>query len=409
MRRTAPACGAAARPARSCAVAPRARVRAGRRADAVGQVCQHEVLQRHVAHRPLRGRGSARRCGPAGWTAGRCGSGPDDGGDGRRSGVARAGRRAAGARRAGRRPRPSTCTRAVLEHDQVVADALEVGEQVRRQQRRWCPRRRRRPSAPAGTPAGPAGRGSRPARRAAAAAAAWRGRAPARPGPAGRRTACRPGGRAGCRAGASRSRASVGVPAPVELCRPSSTRSAAVKSRYSGVSWATKPMSVEHVGAAAGARPKTLHGAGVGRSRPTARCSRVVLPAPFGPTSADDPSRRQASEQSRSAQVRAVPLAQAGRSQAPCVMRFPSCVSGRGCLERRRAAWSRRAPPRPPGRGRRPAPGAARRPGPRRSAAWLASDGPASVPPHERADARAGPRRAPRSRARGRPSARCSG
>ena len=60
------------------------------------------------------------------------------------------------------------------EHDQVVADPFQVGDQVRGQHDADAPGPRRSPSGPAGTRAGPAGPGWPPARRGSAARAAWR-------------------------------------------------------------------------------------------------------------------------------------------------------------------------------------------------------------------------------------------
>ena len=49
-------------------------------------------------------------------------------------------------------------------------------------------------------------------------------------------------------------------------------------------------------------RPSTCTSPAVGAISPTARCRSVVLPAPFGPTSAVTVPRGSVSEQSRSAQ-----------------------------------------------------------------------------------------------------------
>ena len=90
-----------------------------------------------------------------------------------------------------------------LEHDQVVADPLQVGQQVRRQQHGQAllgdvAHHGLEELAPG------QGRGWPPARPAAAARAAWPGPWPAPPGPAGRLRAgrpCGPGGRRGGPAG----------------------------------------------------------------------------------------------------------------------------------------------------------------------------------------------------------------
>src|SRR5207248_2388051 len=55
---------------------------------------------------------------------------------------------------------------------------------------------------------------------------------------------------------------------------------------YSGVSWATNAMPSSAAGDPAGRPPSTVTIPAVGSARPTARFSSVVLPAPFGPTSA---------------------------------------------------------------------------------------------------------------------------
>ena len=54
---------------------------------------------------------------------------------------------------------------------------------------------------------------------------------------------------------------------------------------YVGVSWATKPTLASWAASAAGRPPHTSMVPAVGASSPTARLSRVVLPAPLGPTS----------------------------------------------------------------------------------------------------------------------------
>ena len=62
--------------------------------------------------------------------------------------------------------------------------------------------------------------------------------------------------------------------------------SAADRFRYTGVSWATKAMPSRASGDPAGRPPSTVTPPADGAARPTARFSSVVLPAPFGPTSA---------------------------------------------------------------------------------------------------------------------------
>ena len=56
---------------------------------------------------------------------------------------------------------------------------------------------------------------------------------------------------------------------------------------YVGVSWATKPTCASWAGSTAGGRPSTVTVPAVGVSRPTARCSSVVLPAPIGTDQSD--------------------------------------------------------------------------------------------------------------------------
>jgi hypothetical protein len=61
---------------------------------------------------------------------------------------------------------------------------------------------------------------------------------------------------------------------------------AADKFLYSGVFWATNAMPSSAAADPAGLPPSTVRLPAVGAARPTARFSKVVLPAPFGPTSA---------------------------------------------------------------------------------------------------------------------------
>ena len=79
--------------------------------------------------------------------------------------------------------------------------------------------------------------------------------------------------------------------------------SAADRFLYSGVSWATNAMPSSAAGDPAGLPPSTVTTPALGAARPTARFSSVVLPAPFGPTSAATCPAGIASVQSRSAQV----------------------------------------------------------------------------------------------------------
>jgi hypothetical protein len=55
---------------------------------------------------------------------------------------------------------------------------------------------------------------------------------------------------------------------------------------YSGASWATNAIWSSAAGDPAGSLPSTVTWPAVGTIRPTDMCSSVVLPAPFGPTSA---------------------------------------------------------------------------------------------------------------------------
>jgi len=62
--------------------------------------------------------------------------------------------------------------------------------------------------------------------------------------------------------------------------------SAAGKFLYSGVSCATNAMPSSAAGDPGVRPPSTVTVPAVGAAKPTARFSSVVLPAPFGPTSA---------------------------------------------------------------------------------------------------------------------------
>jgi hypothetical protein len=80
--------------------------------------------------------------------------------------------------------------------------------------------------------------------------------------------------------------------------------SAADRLLYSGVSCATNAMPSSAAGDPGGWPPSTVMAPADGAARPTARFSSVLLPAPFGPTSATTWPAGIASEQSRSAHVR---------------------------------------------------------------------------------------------------------
>src|SRR5580700_11594285 len=73
---------------------------------------------------------------------------------------------------------------------------------------------------------------------------------------------------------------------------------------YNGVSWATNAIPSSAAGDPARRPPSTVTVPAEGAVRPTARLSSVVLPAPFGPTSAVTRPAGISSVHSRSAQVR---------------------------------------------------------------------------------------------------------
>jgi hypothetical protein len=72
---------------------------------------------------------------------------------------------------------------------------------------------------------------------------------------------------------------------------------------YSGASWATNAMPSSASGDPGRVPPRTVTAPAVGAVRPTARFSKVLLPAPFGPTSAATWPSGMASVHSRSAHV----------------------------------------------------------------------------------------------------------
>ena len=85
---------------------------------------------------------------------------------------------------------------------------------------------------------------------------------------------------------------------------PIVTSSAAVKSRYSGVSWATNPMSARiAVVSSYGAAPNTRTAARVGPQQPDGQVQQRALAGPVRPDQRGDPAAGRCSEQSRSAQV----------------------------------------------------------------------------------------------------------
>ncbi|MCW2933959.1 MAG: hypothetical protein JWM19_4921 [Actinomycetia bacterium] len=138
------------------------------------------------------------------------------------------------------------------------------------------------------------------------------------------------------------------------LSQPPRRRWSATESRRNtGVSWATKPTRASWPGPLAGGMPRTLMVPAVGVSSPTAMCSRVVLPAPLGPTSPTTRPAGMASVQSRSAQLRAYRLP---RPLASMTAFMPP--PRRSCRGTRRG----RSPRCRPARGRPRAPSAASRP-----------------------------------------------
>jgi hypothetical protein len=85
---------------------------------------------------------------------------------------------------------------------------------------------------------------------------------------------------------------------------PKRSISSTLKPEYSGLSWARRPTRASTSDRLAGGAPSTRTSPALGASSPTARCSRVVLPAPLGPTRATTRPSGIATEQSRSAQLR---------------------------------------------------------------------------------------------------------
>src|SRR6266542_361088 len=102
--------------------------------------------------------------------------------------------------------------------------------------------------------------------------------------------------------------------------------SAAVKSRYSGTSCATKPTRERIAPPSVGVSPSTRTAPASGRSRPMARCSSVVLPAPLGPTRAATRPAGRCSEQSRSAHRRRYRLPSPLVSSAVFTRSLPICL-----------------------------------------------------------------------------------
>ena len=248
-------------------------------------VRQHEVLQAELGDGPRRVEDRGARCGRRGWSAGRCGwrtttcwsagsvcvvaAGPGQPVVGGEQRLDLAGEPHLG----------------VDEHDEVVADPLEVGDDVRGEHdaelllgdglhqdlEELAPRERVEArdrlveDEQLGALGQPEGRG--------------------RAGRAGRRTAARPAGRGRGRAARSRDRARASSQRGLRWA-PSRRWSATLSPAYVGVSWATKPTLASWSGSAAGRPPQHLDRPG--RRRAAARrpgSAGCVLPAPFGPTS----------------------------------------------------------------------------------------------------------------------------
>ena len=86
------------------------------------------------------------------------------------------------------------------------------------------------------------------------------------------------------------------------MCAPKRRWSATLSPAYVGVSWRDVPDLASGRGRPAGRSPSTSISPAVGVSIPTARLSRVVLPAPLGPTSPTTRPGGTSSVQSESAQ-----------------------------------------------------------------------------------------------------------
>jgi hypothetical protein len=80
--------------------------------------------------------------------------------------------------------------------------------------------------------------------------------------------------------------------------------SSAVNRGYSGISWARNPIPARNPGSCRGAPPRTEAVPPVGLTSPASSRSSVVLPAPFGPTSAHTRPSGTATEHSVSALTR---------------------------------------------------------------------------------------------------------
>ena len=129
--------------------------------------------------------------------------------------------------------------------------------------------------------------------------------------------------RARCRAAQPHAR----QPHPTRSQRAHAT-AVTTRSRYSGVPADEPDLRARDSRAGAPTRGR----APLGREHPTASCSRVVLPAPFGPTSAATAPPGRESEQSRSAHA-AVPLADPDRLERHVTL-TPSTAHARSAVSK---------------------------------------------------------------------------
>ena len=132
-------------------------------------------------------------------------------------------------------------------------------------------------------------------------AAAWRARASARPAPAGRPRAYRPSASGQAEPLDPREAASV-VPARIELAAElEHVGDREVPVAADGPARRSRAAAAASFASRRGERPSTSTTPLVGSPSPITRCSSVVLPAPFGPTSAVTDPDGTSSVQSRSA------------------------------------------------------------------------------------------------------------
>src|SRR6202046_1566609 len=120
--------------------------------------------------------------------------------------------------------------------------------------------------------------------------------------------------------------------------------SAADRFLYTGVSWATTATPSSAGGDPGGQPPSTVTSPADGASRPTARLSSVVLPAPLGPTSAATRPAGTSRVQSRNAQVLRYrlprPLALTTLMRRDCVFMAASVPADGGARVTRRPGTS---------------------------------------------------------------------